>query len=82
MITEKFDSRWKLLLNGRFVPSIESPSGVPIFNVLEPGEFTLYHDSTSRRAWVSLQIISFTALVVLALPARRRRSEMKFEELS
>jgi GT2 family glycosyltransferase len=82
LITEKYDSRWKLLVNGRFVPSIESPSGVPIFNVLEPGEFTLYHDSTSRRAWVSLQIISFTALVVLALPARRRRSEMKLEELS
>jgi hypothetical protein len=82
LITEKYDSRWKLLVNGRFVPSIESQSGVPIFNVLEPGEFTLYHDSTSRRAWVSLQIISFTALVVLALPARRRRSEMKLEELS
>ena len=82
LITEKFDSRWKLLVNGRYVQSIESPTGIPIFNVTEPGDFTLFHDATSRRAWVSLQIISFTALVVLALPARRRRSDMKPEELS
>jgi hypothetical protein len=48
----------------------------------EPGDFIIYHDGTERRGWVSLQIITLGTLIILALPARRRRKEMTPEELS
>ncbi len=82
VITEKYDGRWRMLVNGREIEAQETDSGVPRFVVSEPGEFIIYHDGTERRAWVSLQIITVTTLLILALPARRRRSEMTSEEIS
>jgi hypothetical protein len=82
IVTEKFDSRWKLLLEGRSIEAQEIDSGVLRFVVPTGGEFIIYHDGTARRGWVSLQFIAITTLVVLALPARRRRSEMTPEELA
>ena len=82
IVTEKFDSRWKLLLNGQAIDSQETDSGVLRFVIPQSGDFIIYHDGTARRGWVSLQFIAIATLVVLALPARRRRSEMTPEELA
>jgi hypothetical protein len=82
VITEKYDDRWKLLLNGTYVPATITESGVPRFRVSEPGDFVIFHDATSRRGWISLQLITFITLVILALPARRKRSQMREEELA
>jgi hypothetical protein len=82
VVTEKFDQRWKMLLNGTYIEAKETENGVPRFIAPEPGDFVIFHDATSRRGWISLQIISFVTLVVLALPARRRRSQMREEELA
>ena len=82
IITEKSDGRWRMLLNGREIKAQETESGVPRFVIPESGEFIIYHDGTERRGWVSLQIITLGTLIILALPARRRRSEMTPEELS
>jgi len=82
VITEKFDQRWKMLLNGSYVEAKETENGVPRFIASEAGDFVIYHDATSRRGWISLQIIVFVTLIVLALPARRRRSQMREEELA
>lgn len=82
VITEKYDDRWKLILNGKYVPSTITESGIPRFTVSEPGDFVIFHDATSRRGWISLQIIAFVTLIILALPARRRRSQMQEEELA
>ena len=82
VITEKFDQRWKMLLNGSYVEARETENGVPRFIASEAGDFVIYHDATSRRGWISLQIILFVTLIVLALPARRRRSQMREEELA
>ena len=60
----------------------ETENGVPRFIAPESGDFVIFHDATSRRGWISLQIISFVSLIVLALPARRRRREMREEELA
>jgi hypothetical protein len=82
VITEKFDQRWKMLLNGSYVEAKETENGVPRFIAAETGDFVIYHDATSRRGWISLQIIVFVTLIILALPARRRRSQMREEELA
>jgi len=82
IVTEKFDTRWRLLLNGKRVPATQTTNGVPRFVISEPGDFILYHDGTTRRAWVSFQAIAITTLFILALPARRRRSQMRPEELA
>ena len=82
VITEKFDERWKMLLNGVYIEARETENGIPRFIVPEPGEIVIFHDATARRGWISLQVISFITLVILALPARRRRSQMLEEELT
>lgn len=82
IITEKSDGRWRMLLNGREIEAQETDSGVPRFVIPEAGDFIIYHDGTERRGWVSLQIITLGTIIILALPARRRRSEMTPEELS
>jgi hypothetical protein len=82
IVTEKYDSRWRLLINGREIDAVQTENGVVRFAVDEPGDFIIYHDATSRRGWISLQIIILTSLLILALPARRRRREMELEELS
>lgn len=82
IITEKFDQRWKMLLNDTYLKVTETGNGVPRFIAPESGDFVIFHDATSRRGWISLQIIAFVTLVVLALPARRRRREMREEELA
>ena len=82
IITEKFDRRWKMLLNDQYLDVKETENGVPRFIAPEGGDFVIFHDATSRRGWISLQIISFITLIVLALPARRRRREMREEELA
>ena len=82
IITEKFDRRWKMLLNEQYLEVKETENGVPRFIAPESGDFVIFHDATSRRGWISLQIITFVSLIVLALPARRRRREMREEELA
>lgn len=82
VITEKFDDRWKMLINGKYIPATMTESGIPRFNVSEPGDFVIFHDATARRGWISLQLIAFVSLIVLALPARRKRSQMREEELA
>lgn len=82
IVTEKYHERWKLLLNGKYVEATETENGTPRFVISEPGEFILFFDGTSRRAWISWQIIVAISLIVLALPARRRRREIRVEELA
>lgn len=81
-LAERFDGRWKLFLNNRSIPLVESIDGLPQFEITEPGDFLLIHDGTARRGWISLQFILFAIAVILAAPARRRRSEVPMEELA
>ena len=82
LVTEKYDARWRMLINGRQVESVKTENGAVRFTVDEPGEFIIYHDARSRRGWISLQVLAFATLLILALPARRRRREIEMAELS
>ena len=78
-IAEKFDKGWKLIVNGTSVELQKSPIGLPYFDVAEIGPISLIHDGTAHRALISLQIISFLVVLILALPAGRRRRELSKE---
>jgi len=81
LLAEKFDTSWQLLLNGKVVPLEQHPFGIPSFKIAEPGEISLTHNGTSRRGWISIQIIALLTAIVLALPAGRKRREVPLEEL-
>ena len=81
-LAERFDGRWRLLVNGRGAPLIENIDGLPQFDVVEAGDFLLFHDGTARRGWLSLQFIFVLVTLILFAPGRRRRAEVPIEELA
>lgn len=81
-LAERFDGRWRLLVNGRNLEVSESVAGLPQFEVAQAGDFQLFHDGTARRGWLSLQLIIVLVALILATPARRRRADVPIEELA
>lgn len=81
-LTENYDLGWQILQNGLKLERSENEAGLPQFRVLEAGEFTLIHDGTLRRGALSLQFIAWVVLIILALPAGRRKREISEMELS
>ena len=75
-LAEKYDRNWRLLLDGKSIKLEKSEIGEPIFNVPSIGKIYLEHDGTRRKALLSIQGIIFLTVLVLALPAGRRRREM------
>jgi hypothetical protein len=80
-LAERFDKSWQLLLNGKLIKLEQNQYGVPVFKVPEAGDISLIHNGVSRRAWISLQLIIILTVIVLALPAGRKRREVPLEEL-
>ena len=78
-IAEKFDAGWKLIVNGTSVELLQSSNGLPYFEIYEIGSMALTHDGTGHRALISLQLISLLVVLILALPAGRRRRELSAE---
>ena len=81
-LTETYDRSWQVLENGYRLERDRDEQGLPRFQVLEPGEISLLHDGTIRRAWLSLELIAWIVVVVLALPAGRRKREISDKELA
>ncbi|CAN2211779.1 Glycosyltransferase like family 2 [Candidatus Nanopelagicaceae bacterium] len=81
-LTENYDLGWQIIQNGLKLERSENDAGLPQFKVLEAGELTLIHDGTPRRAALSLQFIAWTILIILALPAGRRKREISEMELA
>jgi len=75
-LAEKYDGNWKLYLNNKVLPLNKSSIGEPIFEANETGNLYLEHAGTKRRALISIQGIILLTVLVLALPAGRRRKEM------
>jgi hypothetical protein len=65
-LTETYNRSWQVLQD----------------KVEQPGEISLIHDGTIRRGWISLQLIFFVTLLVLALPGGRRKREISDKELA
>jgi hypothetical protein len=82
ILAEKFDEHWELLLDGKLIKAIENQYGLPEFKIPNQGNISLVHNGTSRRAWVSLQLIVIITVTILALPSGRKRREVPLEELT
>ena len=82
ILTETYNRSWQVLENGYRLDRNKNEQGLPTFTVTEAGEISLIHDGTVRRAWLSLQLIFFVIVLVMALPAGRRKSEISEKELA
>jgi GT2 family glycosyltransferase len=82
ILTETYNRSWQILENGYRLERSKNEQGLPTFKVTEAGEISLIHDGTTRRAWLSLQLILWIVVLVLALPAGRRKSEISEKELA
>ena len=81
-LTESYDRSWQILENGYRLDRQVNEHGLPQFEVTEAGEISLIHDGTIRRGWLSLQVIFWVLVVILALPAGRRKREISEKELA
>jgi GT2 family glycosyltransferase len=82
ILTETYNRSWQVLENGYRLDRNKNEQGLPTFTVTEAGEISLIHDGTIRRGWLSLQLIFFVIVLVMALPAGRRKSEISEKELA
>ena len=82
ILTESSNRSWQVLQNGYRLERTNNEIGLPTFKVVEAGEISLLHDGTVRRGWLSLQLIFLVVVLVMALPAGRRKSEISEEELA
>ena len=82
ILTENTNRSWQVLQNGYRVKRVNNEMGLPTFKIAEAGEITLTHDGTPRRAWLSLQVIFLTIVIVMALPAGRRKREISEKDLA
>ena len=82
ILTETYNRSWQVLENGYRLDRNKNEQGLPTFTVTEPGEISLIHDGTIRRGWLSLQLIFFVIVLVMALPAGRRKSDISEKELA
>ena len=81
-LTENYSQGWQALADGIRLERSQNEYGLPQFKVFNGGEVVFLHDGTSRRAWLSLFLISLVTTIVMALPAGRKRRELADSEVS
>jgi GT2 family glycosyltransferase len=81
-LTETYSRSWQMIQNGIRLERTKNDIGLPTFRVLEAGEISLIHDGTIRRGWLSLQLIFVVMLLVMILPAGRRKREISDREIA
>ncbi len=81
-LTENYSQSWQALAKGVRLERSQNEFGLPQFKITEGGEVVFLHDGTARRAWLSLFLISLVTVIVMSLPAGRRRREMSDREVA
>lgn len=81
-LAENYDNSWQVIQNGKQLTRSKNLYGLPQFEVKQAGEFSLIHDGTSRRAWLSLEMIILLSVLIMIVPSGRRRGEISLEELT
>ena len=81
-VAEEFDSRWRILHNGKVILPQSTDLGLMEFTISDAGRAVLFHDGTLHRAGVSLSLAVLGLLIFFALPRGRRQSELSDEEVA
>jgi GT2 family glycosyltransferase len=81
-LAENYDSAWQIIQNGEMLVRSRGQYGLPQFQSNGAGVFSLIHDGTTRRAWLALEMIVLLIVLIMALPAGRRKREISVEELT
>lgn len=81
-LAETYSDAWQIYQDGFQLAKIKNENGLPTFEVTTGGDILIVHDGTARRAWISFFIIILVTVIVLALPAGRRKSEISERELA
>ncbi|MFZ2228080.1 MAG: glycosyltransferase [Candidatus Nanopelagicaceae bacterium] len=81
-LAENYSSGWQVIQHGKQLVRSKNAFGLPQFEVPAAGELILIHDGTTRRAWLSLELIVLLVVLVMALPAGRRKREISSERLT
>ena len=81
-LTENYSQGWQALANGVRLERSQNEFGLPQFKVFNGGEVVFLHDGTSRRAWLSLFLVALVTVIVMSLPAGRKRRELSDSEVS
>lgn len=81
-LTQEYARGWRAMQDGKRLEKTRSVNSMPTFVVTEPGSISIFYDGTVRRAWVSLEFIIVVTVIILALPAGRRRREIEDEILA
>ena len=81
-LAENFDHSWQILADGKLLASQRAATGLTEFNVTQQSNFILFHNGATRRAWLSLEFIVLASIVLMSLPAGRRKRDIADAELS
>jgi hypothetical protein len=81
-LAETYSDGWQVFQDGFRAAKIKNDNGLPTFEITSGGEISIAHEGRVRRAWISFFIIVLTTMIVLALPAGRRKSQISDRELA
>lgn len=81
-LAEIFNERWRALHAGQVLLPKKSALGLTEFDIPEAGRVVLFHNGTTHRAGVSIQVAVVGLLVFFALPRGRRARELSDEEVA
>ena len=81
-LAENYDRAWRIIGGGLETKKFRNADGLTTFTLDKPGKYFLIHDGTSRRGWLSLQIIFLLGAVIMATPSGRRRRDYPEGEMS
>jgi GT2 family glycosyltransferase len=81
-LAEVFNSRWRALHGGKVLLPTKSDLGLTQFEIPDMGRVVIFHEGTSHRAGIALQLASVGLLLFFALPRGRRQRELLDEEVS
>jgi hypothetical protein len=81
-LAEVFNSRWRALHGGKVLLPTKSDLGLTQFEIPDMGRVVIFHEGTSHRAGIALQLAAVGLLLFFALPRGRRQRELLDEEVS
>jgi len=82
VIADRGDPGWRAFEKGVQLTRSYAYGWATSFGVTKPGKVLIVHDSTKRRAGVSVQLLAWLGILVFILPGGRRKIDRSDEEVA